>query len=217
MPKDLSFWFYLIGITTYVLFFLVASGQIHTRHLSILIPVLSIGLIIQLYRKDERPLRTIGLMYLGFGYVVVPYGLLSFIAYLNGTYHPYLIVALFGMVWCLDTGAYFAGLSLGKHKLFERISPKKSWEGAIGGVILTLVCAGVFGLYVSELSTWKWIMAGLVIGVSGIFGDLVESFIKRVAMTKDSGKSIPGHGGFMDRFDSLIFAIPFYLLLLQLF
>ena len=216
LPSNLSGWVYLVGILTYVLFFLIASGQVSFKYSVVLIPALSIGLIIQIYREDERPLRTIALTYLGFGYVILPYGMLSFIAYLNGSYHPYLIVALFCMVWCLDTGAYFAGLAFGKHKLFERISPKKTWEGAIGGIVLTLICSWVFSLYVSELSTWNWIVVGIVIGVSGIFGDLVESFIKRVAMTKDSGTSIPGHGGFMDRFDSLIFAIPFYLLLLQI-
>ena len=216
LPKPQVIWLFVSTITTYTLLFLFASGNLNLKYLAVLLPMYSVGLIIQLYLKEDRPLRVIGLCYLGLGYVVIPLSLLSFIVFHLGVYDPYLVVALLFMIWCMDTGAYFAGITFGKHKLFEQISPKKSWEGAIGGFLFAVFASWIFSLYLDQLTQIEWLLAGAVVAIVGIFGDLVESFIKRVAATKDSGTSLPGHGGFMDRFDSLIFSIPFYLLLLKL-
>ena len=216
LPKSQTHWLFLSAISTYSLLFLFASGNLSPKYLAILLPIYSMGLVIQLYLKEDKPLRIIGLCYLGIGYVILPFSLLSFIIFHNWGYSPYLVVALLFMMWCLDTGAYFAGITFGKHKLFERISPKKSWEGAIGGFVFAVFASWVFSLYLDQLSQGQWLLVGAVVAITGIFGDLVESFIKRVAATKDSGTTLPGHGGFLDRFDSLLFSIPFYLLLLQL-
>lgn len=216
LPTPQVRWLFICAITTYTLVFLFASSNLNPKFLAILLPMYSVSLIIQLYLKEDRPLRVIGLFYLGLGYVVIPLSLLSFIVFHLGVYDPYLVVALFFMIWCMDTGAYFAGITFGKHKLFERISPKKSWEGVVGGFLFTVFSSWVFSLYLDQLTQIQWLLTGAVVAIVGIFGDLVESFIKRVAVTKDSGTSLPGHGGFMDRFDSLIFSIPFYLLLLKL-
>jgi len=216
LPKPQVRWLFVSAITTYTLVFLLASGQLNPKYLAVLLPIYSVGLIIQLYLKEERPLRVIGLCYLGISYVVIPLSLLSFVIFHQGKYNPMLVVALLFMIWCMDMGAYFAGITFGKHKLFERISPKKSWEGAIGGFLFAVFASWIFSLYLDQLTQIQWILVGAAVAIVGIFGDLVESFIKRVAATKDSGSALPGHGGFMDRFDSLIFSIPFYLLLLKL-
>lgn len=123
-------------------------------------------------------------------------------------YRPLIVLGIIFIVWANDIGAYLFGVSLGRHKLFERISPKKSWEGFIGGVI----CAAGVGVLISKIMNaplWVWGMAGLIIALSSVFGDLIESMLKRSAGVKDSGNLIPGHGGVLDRFDALIFAIPF--------
>lgn len=216
LPRIQTRWLFFSAVSTYTLIFFLASGNLNPKFLAVLLPIYSMGLVIQLYLKEERPLRIIGLCYLGIGYIIVPLSLLSFIIFHKGVYNPYLVVALLFMMWCMDTGAYFTGITFGKHKLFERISPKKSWEGAIGGFAFAVFASWVFSLYLDQLSQWQWLLVGVVVAISGILGDLVESFIKRVAATKDSGHSLPGHGGFLDRFDSLLFSIPFYLLLLQL-
>jgi len=216
LPKPQVVWLFVSTITTFTLLFLFASGNLNPKFLAILLPVYSIGLIIQLYLKEERPLRIIGLCYLGIGYVVLPLSLLSFIIFHQGKYNPFMVVALLFIIWCMDTGAYFTGITFGRRKLFERISPKKSWEGAIGGFLFAVFVSWIFSLYLDQLSQIQWLLVGAIVSIIGIFGDLVESFIKRVAATKDSGTALPGHGGFMDRFDSLIFSIPFYLLLLKL-
>ncbi len=216
LPPVQVVWLYVLTVSIFSAVFLFSSGYMHSKYLYVLVPILSIGSSIQLYLDDKTPLRSMALMYFGVGYIVLPFSLLSVIIFQGGAFSPYLIVGLLVMIWCMDTGGYFFGSAFGKHKLFERISPKKSWEGALGGVFLVLIAAWVLGIYFNEMNQWQWLVAGLIIAVSGIFGDLVESFIKRVGLQKDSGSSIPGHGGFLDRFDSLIYSIPFFLFFLKL-
>lgn len=216
LPKPQAAWLHLISVAIFTLFFLYMAGFLVPKYLFGLIPLASLGLYLQLYLKDEKPLRSMAMLYLGIGYIILPFSLLSAIAFHPLTYEPFLIVGLVGLTWCMDTGAYFFGSAFGKHKLFERVSPKKSWEGAIGGVVLAMVGAWVLSLFLDQLTQSQWLMAGALIAITGIFGDLVESFIKRVGLTKDSGNSIPGHGGFLDRFDSLVFSIPFFLFFLKL-
>jgi phosphatidate cytidylyltransferase len=118
------------------------------------------------------------------------------------------------LIWASDSFAYLVGRKLGKHKLFERLSPKKTWEGFLGGGFFTLLFSFIIGKYFSNLPLVFWLRCGLIIWVFGTIGDLFESSIKRMYDVKDSGKILPGHGGFLDRFDSLIFIIPFILFLL---
>jgi phosphatidate cytidylyltransferase len=111
--------------------------------------------------------------------------------------------------------AYIVGMTLGKHKMFERISPKKSWEGAIGGFVFSIVAAYLISIFYNELTTIQWLIFASLIVVFGTFGDLAESMLKRSLNVKDSSSILPGHGGFLDRFDSLFLAVPAVYLYLQ--
>lgn len=121
------------------------------------------------------------------------------------------------LIWISDSGAYLVGRKMGKTKLFERISPKKTWEGFIGASLFTLLGAYIIFLLTSTYSLAFWLISALFICISGVFGDLYESSIKRKYQVKDSGNLLPGHGGFLDRFDSFIFVLPFMALILKLF
>ena len=146
-----------------------------------------------------------------------PSRLLSVVAYILGDYNPHLIIGLFLILWASDTGAYFAGMRFGKRKLFERVSPKKSWEGSVGGAALSLLFAIGIAYFVRELAPWKWMFISLITVIIGTYGDLVESLFKRSMDIKDSGRKLPGHGGFLDRFDSLLLSIPFIIIFLKFF
>ena len=121
------------------------------------------------------------------------------------------------ILWANDTGAYFAGIRFGKTKLFERISPKKSWEGAFGGAVLGLIFAYLLSGYFTSLAVWQWMCIGLIIVICGDYGDLIESQLKRSIEIKDSGNALPGHGGFLDRFDGLLISAPFIVAFLEIF
>ena len=216
IPWKQATWLYAMGVFIYSLLFLVISGHIEAKYLYGLIPLASIGLFIQLYLNDETPLKSMALVYLGVGYIILPISLLTAIGFQTQFYEPIYIIGLLGITWCMDSGAYFFGSAFGKHQLFKRVSPKKSWEGAVGGVAMAMFGAWMLSRYLTILSPTEWLIAGGLVSITGICGDLVESYIKRIGQTKDSGKSIPGHGGFLDRFDSLIFSIPFYLFFLKL-
>jgi phosphatidate cytidylyltransferase len=107
-----------------------------------------------------------------------------------------------------DIGGYFAGVNFGKHKLLERISPKKSWEGVAGGFVLCIISSIILSNFVTKLDLTEWIILGIIICISSVIGDLIESMIKRTANVKDSGTILPGHGGILDRFDSALLVIP---------
>jgi phosphatidate cytidylyltransferase len=113
------------------------------------------------------------------------------------------------IIWANDTFAYFVGSLLGKHKIAPQISPKKSWEGFFGGMIFAIIAACILSRFFSQLNLSDWIMVALIVAIFGTIGDFFESFIKRKAGVKDSGNLLPGHGGFLDRFDALLFAVPF--------
>ncbi len=147
-------------------------------------------------------------------YLGLPIGL--FITYVYGS-HPYpkaMVLSIIGLIWMSDTLAYLVGSRVGKTKLFERISPKKTWEGFIGGGIFTIGLVYIIQHYQSAYPLWFWLVLAAIVWIIGTSGDLVESSIKRQFDIKDSGKLLPGHGGILDRFDSLIYVLPFILLLL---
>ncbi|MFN3379783.1 MAG: phosphatidate cytidylyltransferase, partial [Runella zeae] len=121
------------------------------------------------------------------------------------------------LLWATDIGAYFAGTYLGKRKLFERVSPKKSWEGAAGGAAFAGLVAFVLGVYFKSHEPWEWYCIAALIVVGGTLGDLVESLFKRSIAIKDSGSTIPGHGGFLDRFDGLLLSTPFIVTFVKIF
>nr|WP_255489391.1 phosphatidate cytidylyltransferase [Dysgonomonas sp. 216] len=164
----------------------------------------------ELYLKRANPLESLAYSLLGQIYVALPYALLSYMAfgYESGVYHSVYILGLFLFIWVNDSFAYLFGVTLGKHRMFERISPKKSWEGFIGGAVSAIIASVIFGHYFTGLSLCQWIGYASVVVAAGTLGDLIESLFKRTIKVKDSGKMLPGHGGVLDRFDSMIFAIP---------
>lgn len=155
-------------------------------------------------------------------YLALPLGLL--ISYIRQTepYMPAIWMGMLATIWMSDSFAYLIGSRVGKTKLFERISPKKSWEGFIGAGILSLLFSGLAGKIwlgdtVSHHAVWFWVLLALITWLIGTMGDLVESSVKRTFGVKDSGSFLPGHGGFMDRFDSFIYSVPFVLILIICF
>ncbi len=169
----------------------------------------SLSLIYELSTGTKTPVLATGFSLTGLLYIGIPFGLLVFIVFKDQTYHPNIMMGLLLLHWANDTGAYFVGSKLGRNKLLPRISPKKTWEGLFGGIFFTIVAANLIALFATGLNLTDWIIIGVIAAVFGALGDLVESMIKRYAGQKDSGNIMPGHGGFLDRFDAFIFSIPF--------
>ena len=177
-------------------------------------------LVAELYLKNENPIHSWAYTMLGQMYITLPLSLINILAFGSGDSEAMaepnmlLPLSIFILLWTNDTGAYCTGSLFGKHKLFPRISPGKSWEDSIGGGVLSLIVAGLIGYWannngeVQSLDIPVWIGLGLVVVVFGTWGDLVESLFKRTIGVKDSGKILPGHGGMLDRFDSSLLAIP---------
>jgi phosphatidate cytidylyltransferase len=206
------------GATLFVLTFLVEMNTISSAHYYILSPLFAVVFFIKLYKKgEEKPFMNIAYTFLGIIYVALPMALLTVLALMEGTYSWQKIMGALFLLWASDTGAYFAGTKFGKTKLFERVSPKKSWEGLLGGALAAMLLATILSMYFDDLSDWKWYGMGIIIVVAGTYGDLVESLFKRSIKVKDSATTIPGHGGFLDRFDGLLLSIPFILTFLKLF
>jgi phosphatidate cytidylyltransferase len=203
------------GVSIFVLSFLVekniAGGQLYF----LIFPFLALVFIVKLYRNEKKPFTNIAFTFLGLIYVALPVSLLNFAVFRQGRYNFEIILGILLILWASDTGAYFAGTYLGKHKLFERISPKKTWEGFAGGALLALVFAYGLSQFTDSLSVALWLAVGLIIIVTGAFGDLVESLLKRSIEIKDSGNVLPGHGGFLDRFDGLLISAPFLVAFLE--
>lgn len=169
--------------------------------------------LLELYSKKEEPFSNITHTIFPVFYVALPFGLLilanSIFPNYSSGYKAELILGFYFALWSNDTGAYLSGKAFGKHKLFERISPNKTWEGSIGGAILAIGIVVLTGYFFDSLPLWKWAGIGLIISIFGSMGDLVESLFKRSMGVKDSGKIMPGHGGILDRFDGLLVASPF--------
>lgn len=172
-------------------------------------PLLFLAFIYELFSHSDKPFINLAFLTLGVVYIGVPFALLHFIAFDGHQYFPNIVFGLLLLTWASDTGAYFAGSLLGKTPLFPRISPKKTWEGSIGGVILTLVVGYLLSLVFKDLPLIDWLVVAAIVAIFGPIGDLVESMLKRSLKVKDSGSLLPGHGGFLDRFDAFIFLLPF--------
>ena len=190
-------------------------------------------LVSELYLKQTNPINNWAYTMLSQMYIALPFSMINVLAFRstpdgNVTFEWLLPLSLFIFLWTNDTGAYCSGSLLGRHKLFPRISPGKSWEGSIGGAVFVMIASAIIyflnvgqtdGL-VAGMPLWQWLGLGLVVVVFGTWGDLVESLFKRTLGIKDSGNILPGHGGMLDRFDSSLMAIPaavVYLYTLQLF
>ena len=206
--KPQQWWGVLNALLIYTVVFMHATGKVSGQYLYLLVPTIVLIAPIELYRKMTDPIANIAYTVLGIVYVCVPFTMLHCLAFHAGSYDYRIVLGLLLLLWTNDTGAYFVGSSIGKHKLFERISPKKSWEGSIGGGILTLVMGCILAQLLPIMDLKSWIGLSSIVVVAGTYGDLVESMLKRSIGLKDSGDILPGYGGLLDRFDSFLLAIP---------
>ena len=197
--------------------FLVEAGLIAPKFYFCLLPVLALIFLVKLYKKEDKPFTNIAYTFLGIFYIGLPFSLLNFTVFASGHYNSHLVIGIMLILWCSDVGAYFVGVRYGKRKLFERVSPKKSWEGMIGAFLLALAASYILGRYFHDLNTLQWAIIAVIIVITGTYGDLVESLFKRSISIKDSGKILPGHGGFLDRFDGLLISLFFIVFYLKMF
>ncbi|MCT4697984.1 phosphatidate cytidylyltransferase [Tenacibaculum haliotis] len=171
------------------------------------------GLLILLYLLiSTKPIKTDNLgqkLFLQVIYLILPFYFLIKLPFIENSYHPNIIVFIILMIWINDSFAFFVGKNFGKHKLFESVSPKKTIEGFIGGLLFAVLAGFLIGNYSDYFSILNWMIIAIIVAVFGSLGDLVESKFKRQANVKDSGTIMPGHGGLLDRLDSLFFLAPF--------
>jgi len=210
----------VVGVALGMIFFtgsfLVSNNSIGNSFYLIYPSLVFLLFFIELFQVNEKPFERTAMSLLGVVYTALPYALLNQLVFKFGAYDYRIVVGIFLLLWANDTGGYFGGKYLGKHKLFERISPKKTWEGSFAGGILSLsVAVGLF-YWVGLFSLPFWLGLSAIIVLAGSLGDLVESQFKRSLNIKDSGSSIPGHGGFLDRFDGLIVSLPFMIVYFEL-
>jgi phosphatidate cytidylyltransferase len=216
------------GIAAYSISTLIAAGLIPGNYFLFLIPVMILIIVAELYRKQDKPFDSLSHTLFSVIYTALPFsmfpfaafsttGLSSILPHQSVVFSPGIIIGFFLLVWANDTGAYLTGVTIGRHKLFKRISPKKTWEGFFGGVITAVIVAWIFSGWLGVVEKYEWIIIAILVSVAGTYGDLVESMLKRSLGVKDSGTIMPGHGGFLDRFDSVTLSFPLVYLFITLF
>ena len=208
--------FFSLLLVAYLISYYFAFVGKDTVGLNFIIPVVALFIFIPaLFSRSDNPFADIGWNIIPVFWILAPLILASKIYLQRG---GLFMLAIFGLIWIFDSGSYIFGSLLGKHKLFERVSPKKTWEGFFGGVVITLIAA-FFAEKIPQLAQvdniW-WLILAVVVIIASTFGDLIESLLKRSLGIKDSGRIMPGHGGFLDRFDAFFFAVPFIALTLWL-
>jgi len=198
------------GAFFYAMFALITANSEPDYQKYAMLLTLTFGAVFvqELFKKSEAPFTNIAYTFLGLILIIVPFCFFHGLGYIIDKYNFHFPLAFLLMLWANDTGAYLVGMAIGKHKLFERHSPKKTWEGFIGGVLIAAGVGLLLGHYYKEIAAYHWAVIGIIIGVAGTTGDLVESMFKRSINVKDSGSILPGHGGLLDRFDGLFLAVP---------
>ncbi len=198
---------------------LIASAEDFVLYSAALFfPLLFLSFIYELFTASQQPFANVAFLLLGVVYIGVPFAMLDFIAFGGDEFQANTVFGLLLLTWSNDTAAYLVGSQIGKTPLFPRISPKKTWEGSLGGVVITFLIAFLLSQWFTEHSTPQWLVLGGIVAIFGSTGDLVESMLKRSENIKDSGNLLPGHGGLLDRFDAFIFLLPFataYILLIK--
>jgi phosphatidate cytidylyltransferase len=218
----------ITGLTAYILSTLIAAGALDESFFLILIPLMSVIMVIELYRKQEKPFDSLAHTFFSVLFTAVPFSMFPFSAFSRSgldsilphnliEFSPGIVLGFFILIWANDTGAYIIGITFGKHRLMERISPKKSWEGFFGGLAIAAAIAWLLSGWLGVLDRKGWIIVSIIISIAGTYGDLVESMLKRSLGLKDSGTIMPGHGGLLDRFDSVIISFPLVYLYIALF
>ncbi|WP_264563688.1 phosphatidate cytidylyltransferase [Flavobacterium sp. N3904] len=215
------FFFYKIAIATKIDGILYILRYSKNFDLAVLFLSLFVSLKCIVFLFDNKNLKVDAFskfIYL-IGYIILPFIIITKIPFGIKGYNPNILISIFILIWTNDTFAYLVGKSIGKHKLFERISPKKTIEGFLGGIgfaILASYFISKYFLMLPEKNTFIWITIALIVGIFGTIGDLVESKFKRISEKKDSGNIMPGHGGILDRLDSVIFVAPIVFLFYQI-
>ncbi|WP_407426942.1 phosphatidate cytidylyltransferase [Arcticibacter sp.] len=203
-----------LSVVSSVLYTLVNDDP---RYLLLIVPLTAAVFICELYRKTNNPFQNIAFTFTGVIFTVVPFCFYAGIGFIEGIYNFHYSLGFLILLWSSDTGAYLFGRSLGKNKLFERHSPKKTWEGFFGGMIVSLLAAFILSTQFTGISYIHWAAVSLIIVIGGTLGDLCESMLKRSFHVKDSGNLLPGHGGVLDRFDGLFIAAPLVYVYLAIF
>lgn len=212
----------ILGVILSICVFSIVAAQQYGLIFSLsyliwLIPMVPLVFIVELLGKSPKPFTSIGTAFLGMIYALLPFLFFLALAFIEGRYNYRIPLGFLLILWANDTGAYLSGRAFGRHKLFERISPKKTWEGLFGGILLALVLAFVVHRYFAVFTLPQWMAIAVIISVFGTLGDLVESMLKRSLNVKDSGNILPGHGGLLDRFDGLLIAAPLVYFYVSLF
>lgn len=210
------------GVYLFIATFVYANGLTDGKIFLPYLLFIMLTMIAELYYKAPNPINNWAFTLFAQVYCAGSFSMLNFIGAEPGTpgvmsYTPIFIMAIFIFVWLDDTGAYLVGSLIGKHKLFERISPKKSWEGFFGGLILALASSQAFAWFAPEINRMNWLGLAATVVLFGTWGDLIESLLKRTLGVKDSGNVLPGHGGMLDRFDSVMLAVPASYIYIELF
>ena len=210
------------GVYLFIATFVYANGLTDGKIFLPYLLFIMLTMIAELYYKAPNPINNWAFTLFAQVYCAGSFSILNFIGAEPGTpgvmsYTPLFIMAIFIFVWLDDTGAYLVGSLIGKHKLFERISPKKSWEGSFGGLILSLASSQAFAWFAPEINRMNWLGLAATVVLFGTWGDLIESLLKRTLGVKDSGNVLPGHGGMLDRFDSVMLAVPASYIYIELF
>jgi len=207
------------GMSMYTVATLVAAGLASYRLFLLLPGFVILILITELFRRQARPFDSLAHTFLPLAYIILPLSLMPFSAFSHTgiktllshgdyTFSPGIVLGFLALLWINDTGAYLSGITFGKHRLFERISPGKTWEGFAGGLLMTMAASFLL-VYWPGITGWSgWMILAVIVSVAGTLGDLTESMLKRSLNLKDSGTIMPGHGGFLDRFDSILVAFP---------
>lgn len=182
--------------------------QDYIQFILMVVPASVLICITELYKKSKKPFFNLAFTFFGVLFAVVPFCFFAATGFVDVDFNFHFPLAFMLLLWANDTGAYLVGVKFGKRRLFERHSPKKSWEGFLGGLFTSLLVSVIISTQYTELSAIQWMAFSLIIVVAGTFGDLFESMLKRSISVKDSGSLLPGHGGLLDRFDGLLFAAP---------
>jgi phosphatidate cytidylyltransferase len=190
-------------------FFHAYAGERYVWIYLLLLLAFTLLPVVELYRKRGVASRNIAYSFHAILYVALPFTLLAYLPYrVVGAWSPGIVILPFLLVWVNDTFAYLFGVAFGRHKLFPRVSPNKSWEGAIGGGVATLATGACIAPFIEGVTRVDTLVIAAIVVPFAIYGDLVESLFKRDAGVKDSGRILPGHGGLLDRLDAVLFAIP---------
>lgn len=207
---------FILLVVTYLVAKLILQSSVFIL-LPLLVPLI---LSIELFRKKKFPIENVALTIVGLIWISLPFCLFMFVGYLPlgpAQYDPHISLGYFLILWFGDSGAYFAGKKVGKRKLFKRISPNKTWEGFAGGFAAAVMAGIIDFVLFHQLALNQWLLLASIIYVTGTFGDFAKSMLKRSVGVKDSGNLLPGHGGIIDRFDSLIGSAPFAFLYLMFY